>query len=111
LTKRSKLLVEQVEEVVFERVEKHSILFLQPAVFDFHAITPLISSPLCISSWQGASFDSCASYYFFVRPASSYSPWAPGKPAVICEREFRGAGFARAGLDSCVAVASSATKR
>jgi hypothetical protein len=50
---------------------------------------PLISSPLCTSSYHGASFVSCADANFFVRPASClFSLCAGINQRVVCGWEF-----------------------
>jgi hypothetical protein len=50
----------------------------------------LISSPQCTSSYQGASFVSCADANFFVRPASClFSLCAGISQRVVCGWEFR----------------------
>src|SRR5439155_19618904 len=74
---------------------------------DFHATSPLISSPLCTFSLQGASFVSCASADFFVHLLSClFSLCAGINRRVVCGmRVPHGEGLAlHAGLESCAAV-------
>src|SRR5439155_17885240 len=79
---------------------------------DFHATSPLISSPLCTSSLQGASFVSCASADFFVHLLSClFSLCAGINRWVVCWMGVpHGEGLAtHAGLESCAAVGAMTT--
>ena len=68
---------------------------------------PLISSPLCTFSKQGASFVSCAYANFFVRPASCLFSLCAGTNRRVVLRmgvPHREGLDTHAGLESCVAI-------